>query len=141
MLHGDKADRFNPDEPTPGPGEPGVPEGLSDAQRVEWVKVTGWLRTMGMLHAADQPTILAYVVITEKLDRMRIKMTAEPETVRNPANGMPMPNPIFGQWLKAVTKMEALSNKLGLNPSARSGIQAKAAQPTPPGTADRLFGV
>lgn len=143
MLHGDKANRFNHDAPVPGPGEPDVPVGLSEAQAREWHKVTGWLRGMQMLHAADGSTILAYVVVTEKLTRLTKRMTDEPEIVRNPSNGLPMQNPVFDQWLKAVSKMETLSNKLGLNPSARSGIQTKATAATMPpsrgGPVDRLF--
>lgn len=142
-LHGDKPDRFNLDEPTPLHGdEPVMPDALSEAQRAEWNRTTHHLRAMGMLHAADGPLILAYVVAVEKLDRLRIKMTTEPEVVRNPSNGMPMENPVFGQWLKTTSKMEALSNKLGLNPSARSGIRATIAKPAavPVGGGDRFFG-
>lgn len=68
---------------------------------------------MNLLHAPDAAVITAYVVIVEKLDRLRARMTSEPEVVRNPANGMPMPNPVFDQWLKACTKMESLATSSG----------------------------
>ncbi|MCE0764111.1 P27 family phage terminase small subunit [Pseudonocardia kujensis] len=96
---------------------------------------------MGVLHAPDAPIITAYVTITEKADRLRVKMTNEPEIVRDPRSGHPMENPVFGQWLRAVTKMEQLGGKLGLNPSARAGIHTKNAGVSPPATGTaRLFG-
>lgn len=76
-------------------------------------EVTRQLRIMNLLHAPDAAVITAYVVIVEKLDRLRARMTSEPEVVRNPANGMPMPNPVFDQWLKACTKMESLATSSG----------------------------
>lgn len=139
QLHGERRpDRLNLDEPQPGPGEPVRPQGLSDAQSREWDTVTGHLRTMELLAAADTEVITAYVVISVKCDQLRIKLTGEPDVIRNPANGLPMANPTFDLYLKAVSKMESLATKLGFHPAARSSIRTRAAKATPVG-AERLF--
>lgn len=141
-LYGDRPSRMNPYEPpTAALGEPVPPDDLTDAQQAVWTLVVDGLRRMCLLSAADTHTITAYVVVAEKLHRLGQRMTKEPDTVRNPANGLPMPNPVFNQWLRACSRMESLSNKLGLNPAARAALHARITTPAgaPATGAERLL--
>jgi P27 family predicted phage terminase small subunit len=143
-LHGDKPDRFNHDEPTPPTDEPTRPETLTPRQVEIWDRVTADLRGMRLLHRADQDLLMQYVVAVERAEVAAIAFSTQPMTVRNPANGLPMSNPLIKDWMALSSHVRQLAAQFGLSPSSRSSIRVKDTQMTPPAPVsrsgvDRLF--
>ncbi|MCU1327481.1 MAG: family phage terminase small subunit [Bryobacterales bacterium] len=57
------------------PAEPQEPEGLSDASRAEWVRITGLLRDRGALDALDQAALRDYLLCWDRLRECEAEIT------------------------------------------------------------------
>lgn len=134
---------MNTDEPLPAETEPTRPGTLNERQVEVWDRVATDLRRMNLLHRADQDMLHQYVVAVERAEVAAATLSAQPLTVRNPANGMPMSNPMIKDFMALSSHVRQLATQFGLTPASRSGIRTKGAQATPaaPLTSgvDRLF--
>src|SRR4051794_1038055 len=94
VLHGDRKDRINTNEPVAADGAPECPDGVSDAVRDVWDYTLAQLGAMGVATPADRDSLLCYceAVVTHRqasaiLARSNILIRrADSDTLmRNPA--------------------------------------------------------
>lgn len=124
--------RLNPAEPRPAaPGLPAPPAELSDDARLEWRRVAGRLRALGLMTAIDRAALAAYCQAWGRwrmAERALAKMAALDETTGalmiKTKDGNAIQNPIVGIANKAMADMVRYAAEFGMTPSARSRIQA-----------------
>ncbi|MGQ0774566.1 MAG: P27 family phage terminase small subunit [Pseudonocardiales bacterium] len=137
MLHGNTKthpNQINNDEPIPLAQEPDRPTDLTEAQLVVWDFTVSQLKGMKLLHRADQYALRALVIATERADKAGTDFSHQPLVVRNPANGVPMANPMMDLWLRLSAQHLRLATQFGLTPSARASIRTTQAAAQAPQT-------
>lgn len=120
-------------EPRPELSEPEVPDHLDDDGRAEWFRIVEALRQMKMLHASDRGVIAAAASAWSAYVRAERAILDHGDTFETQGSGMVRARPEVGMSRDAQTAYLRASDKLGLNPSARSRIRIEK----PQATADR----
>lgn len=114
--------------PTPQPSraEPDEPEGLTGEEQTLWRHVTGELRAMGQLSAADGCEILAYVRTALLAEHIHAELAdSRSLSAVNLDTGVRHANPLLGAYDRAVGRAHTLAGGLGLNPHGRSLIHGR----------------
>lgn len=112
--------------PRPAKREPKAPAWLTPVQRGVWDEVTGELREMEQLFAADFGDLVNYVVVTAHAFRAAQALndlsTYHYETV----NGGKAAHPLVSIYDRLVARSHSLAKHLGLNPAGRSAIYGRS---------------
>lgn len=136
LLHGEtRPSKLNFDQPVPAGLEPGRPDWFDDRHLAVWDRVTGELRAMHLLHAADQDTLVCYVrAILRHADAAKLAMKGV--LVEGSEGGM-VRNPAVIIEVQAAEQVRRFAREFGLTPSSRADL---AGTPSPSGmAADRLL--
>lgn len=135
VLHGDRPDRINADEPLPAEGEMEAPETLSDDARSVWNRLAPDLDHCGVLTAWD---VDAFVIVCEALARYQqaTKLVNGSALLVQGPNGL-VKNPALVVQREAEATFAAMGARFGLTPSDRS--QLKVERGGTPDTAARLL--
>lgn len=125
----DRADRFNPREPTPDAARPAPPQHLSEEATVEWARVSDELHTLGLISNLDRAALGAYcqaygrwVQAERALARMAARDLAASGLMIKTQSGNAIQNPLVGAANKAMADMMRYAAEFGMTPSARSRI-------------------
>jgi P27 family predicted phage terminase small subunit len=136
ILHGDRKDRVNTDEPVPPTEEIVCPDWASDAARTVWDRLAPGLFERGVLTAWD---VDAFLVVCEALARYK----AATQLVNGSAllvqggSGL-MKNPALQVQAEAERTFLQFAARFGLTPSDRQGIKTEVANGAS-GGAERLL--
>jgi P27 family predicted phage terminase small subunit len=123
VLHGDRRDRINTDEPIPAPGLPQCPSADPDVRAV-WDYTVAQLAAMGCVTPADRDVLACYceAVVTHRkasaiLARSQVLIRSKAES------GTLVRNPALQAQRDAATLIARYAQHFGLSPSARSEIR------------------
>lgn len=124
VLHGDRPDRINDDEPMPAEGEVTAPEDLSDDARAVWDRLAPDLIRVGVLTPWD---VDAFRITCEALARYQQAtrlVNGSALLVQGP-NGF-VKNPALVVQREAETTFAQYGARFGLTPSDRSQLKVDA---------------
>lgn len=127
MLHGDKANRFNPAEPIPRDVLPVCPLEVEPLAREVWDYTVRELAAMKTVTAADRDALICYCYAV-------INHRAASEEVRRygliipGASGTMMRNPALTVQREAAQTIRHFAQEFGLTPSSRSRVQVMGAK-------------
>jgi P27 family predicted phage terminase small subunit len=125
LLDGDKANRFNPDEPVPAAELPECPAQASPAVREIWDYTVTQLDFMGLAKAADRDALFCYceaVVAHRKASEVLAKSAI---LIKGAMGGL-VRNPALAIQRDAAFTIRQYAQEFGLTPSARSRVAANA---------------
>jgi P27 family predicted phage terminase small subunit len=130
LLHGDRKDRINTDEPIPDRGLPECPDGVSDEVREVWDYTVRQIDIMGMASRADRDALRAFceAVVTH---RRACALLAKSDVLVKSVLGAPVRNPAVQVQRDAAQTLVRLAQQFGLTPAARSEIRAGVAPAVP----------
>ena len=120
VLHGDRKDRINTDEPTAPDGPPECPEGVSTEVRQVWDHALNNLVVMGVATPADRDALLAFceAVVTH---RKASALLAQSPILIKGYRGVMVRNPAVAMQRDAAAVIRAFAHEFGFTPSARTG--------------------
>ena len=123
VLHGDRPDRINTDEPLPAEGEIAAPDTLSDDARAAWDRLAPDLTACGVLTSWD---VDAFVIVVEALARYRqaTKLINGSALLVQGPNGL-VKNPALVVQREAEATFAAMGARFGLTPSDRSQLKVE----------------
>lgn len=128
LLHGDRKDRINRDEPIPESGVPDPPYEMTDDVLEVWTYTADQLRKMGTLSMADRDVLACYceAVVTHRkasqmLGKTGILNRTAPSTARRTGTQF-VRSPLLQVQRDAAATIRAFAQEFGLSPSARSEI-------------------
>jgi P27 family predicted phage terminase small subunit len=122
ILHGDREDRINRQEPTPRPGTPQCPPWLdADARRV-WDYTLAELEGMGLATPADRDALAAYCVFVVQFERATKLVDTAGSIIRG-RGGSAVSNPASRVQRDAAQMMSRYAAEFGLTPRARAEIK------------------
>lgn len=140
LLHGERSDRINHDEPQAPDGLPEPNDGMDPETREIWDYTIAQLRVMRLATPADRDALIAYceaVVVHRKASQLvhrtglMVRGRRPGEVVRNPAVQM---------MRDSAMMIRILGREFGLTPSARSDIHMNAGRAgAADGNPDRLL--
>lgn len=122
ILHGDRPDRINKDEPPAPDGLPDLPYEMDEETREVWAYTLEQLRVMGTASTADRDALAAYceaVVTWRQAVRLLRKSSILIRTRRGDAF---MRNPLLQVQRDSAAQIRGYAQEFGLTPSARSEI-------------------
>lgn len=122
LLHGDRKDRINDEEPQPADGLPELPPGTSPQVAEVWAYTLKQLGVMKLATPADRDVLLAYceaVVVHRKAS----DILARSSVLIKGLHGGLVKNPAVQIQRDSAIVMRALAQEFGLTPSARSQIR------------------
>jgi len=131
LLHGERADRINHDEPVPREAMPEPPADASDEVAAVFRQATRELAAMNLAYACDAPSLLAYaeaVVMHRRVSRI-LAQPGEGDLLIPGALGGMVKNPMVAMQRDAAQTLLRFAQEFGLTPSARSSIKAIEAGP------------
>lgn len=123
VLHGDRADRINFDEPKAPEGLPECPPEIADDVRAVWDYTLAQLAIMGTATPADRDALLVYceaVVTHRKASALLAKSGI---LIRSAKGGHLIRNPVVQIQRDAAATLRGFAQEFGLTPSARSEIR------------------
>jgi P27 family predicted phage terminase small subunit len=123
ILHGDRKDRINTDEPVPVEGLPEAPEGTAADVKGIWDYTVAQLAAMRLATPADRDVLLAYceaVIIHRKASEILAK---SPVLIKGLHGGL-VKNPAVQIQRDSAIVLRGLAQEFGLTPSARSVIKS-----------------
>lgn len=124
VLHGDRSDRINHEEPLPPEDEVSPPAELSDDARAVWDRLAPGLVAVGVLTAWD---VDAFVIVCEALARYRqaTKLVNGSALLVQGPNGF-VKNPALVVQREAETTFAQYGARFGLTPSDRTQLKVDA---------------
>lgn len=124
VLHGDRPDRINREEPVPPEAEVTPPESLSEAARVHWDRLAPSLIASGVLTVWDRE---AFGICCEALARYweATKLVNGSALLVQGASGW-IKNPALQVQAQASADFAAYAGRFGLTPSDRTKIKTEA---------------
>ncbi len=125
LLHGDRKDRINTDEPQPRAGLPECPDGVDPQVRTIWDYTLGELAAMRLATPADRDSLLAYCEAVV-LHRKASALIAKSSVLIKGLHGGLVRNPAVQVQRDAAAVMRAFAQEFGLSPAARSQIRMAA---------------
>lgn len=125
MLHGDRNDRINTDEPAPPESEVVCPDWASDQARGIWNRLAPGLSERGVLTAWDAD---AFLVLCEALARYRsaTQLVNGSALLVQGGSGL-MKNPALQVQADAERTFLQFAARFGLTPSDRQAIKVEVA--------------
>jgi P27 family predicted phage terminase small subunit len=139
VLHGDRKDRINTEEPVPRDGLPVCPSGVSDEVKQVWDYTLAELSAMKCATPADRDALLAYCEAVV-LHRLASQEIAEGGITALGGNGAVGRAPAVLVQKDAATMIRAFAQEFGLTPAARSQIRMGAGEKSGAGAARLLSG-
>jgi P27 family predicted phage terminase small subunit len=126
VLHGDRKDRINSNEPVAPDGLPEAPAEMSDEVRAVWDYTVGILGPMRLATPADRDALACYceAVVTHRKASAGLAQTGI--IVRTSRGNTPMRNPLLAVQRDAAALIRVFAREFGLTPSARAGINMGA---------------
>ncbi len=139
LLHGDRPDRINTDEPKPPDGPLVCPDTVSDEVREVWDYALTNLVAMGIATRADRDALLCFceAVVTH---RKASALLARSPVLIQGHRGVLVRNPAIAMQRDAAAVIRAFAHEFGFTPSARSEIRSGAAGATGSGAERYLTG-
>jgi len=122
LLHGDRKDRTNLDEPKPEPGDPVCPPHVTPEVREIWDYTLGHLIAMGVATGADRDALLCYCEAVAG-HRAASALLAGSSVLVEGVHGGQIRNPAVQIQRDAAAVIRAFAREFGLTPSARSEIR------------------
>jgi P27 family predicted phage terminase small subunit len=122
LLHGDREDRINRNEPMPRDLLPVPPDSIARDVREVWDYTLNELTAMKIATAADRDTLLCYceAVVTHRKASAILAKT--PVLIKGLHGGM-VRNPALQIQRDAAATIKSFAQEFGLTPSGRSQIQ------------------
>lgn len=139
VLHGDRKDRINTNEPVAPEGLPEPPVGMADDVREIWDYTVGVLGPMRLATPADRDALACYceAVVTHR--KASAGLAATGIIVRTSRGNTPMRNPLLAVQRDAAALIRVFAREFGLTPSARAGIDMGAGSGNSAGGPERLL--
>ena len=123
ILHGNPGKRRLPEnEPQPTTEIPEPPEWLSDEARACWDRVTVELKAMGILHKADQETLVMYCEAWDAYVEAW-RAVQQHGMIAYSESGSVYQHPAVGIKNKAAAMVLKMAQEFGLTPSARTRVK------------------
>lgn len=122
LLHGDRKDRINDDEPIPEQGPPECPDDVSAEVREIWDHALTQLIVMGVATKADRDALRCYceAVVTHR--KASALLANSPLLIKGHRNVLTR-NPLLVVQRDAAAVIRAFAHEFGFTPSARSEIR------------------
>lgn len=123
MLHGDRKDRINTDEPQPASGEVVAPEWIGDDARAEWARLAPDLVRTGVLTAWDTDAfaVLVTAIVHHRQAAQLVNTTGV--VVANPNGAGAIPNPALRVVTEQARIITTYGGRFGLTPSDRAQLK------------------
>jgi P27 family predicted phage terminase small subunit len=127
LLHGDRPNRINHDEPPAPSGLPECPDDATDEVRQIWDYAIKNLIVMGVATPADRDALRVYceAVVTHR--KACALLAKSPVLVPGAIKGTVLANPAVRVQRDAAAVIRAYAGEFGFTPSARSEISKGAA--------------
>lgn len=123
VLHGDRKDRINDQEPPAPDGTARCPDGVSDTVREIWDYTVGQLEAMSCASPADRDSLLCYCEAVA-VHRQASEILARSNIlIRRKDTDTLMRNPALAVQRDAALLIARFAQHFGLSPSARSEIR------------------
>jgi P27 family predicted phage terminase small subunit len=124
LLHGDRPDRINTDEPIPEQGIPECPASVTDPiVREVWGYTVKQLTAMRCITMADRDTLLCYCEAVAIHRKASVILAKTSLLVRSKTDGdVLVRNPAIQAQRDAALLVSRYAQHFGLSPSARSEI-------------------
>jgi len=119
ILHGDRKDRINMNEPMPRRVLPEPPIDMTDDAREVWIYTIQELKPMQIATSADRDALAAYCEAVS-LHRRATRLLAQSEILIKGQKGNVVRNPAVQMQRDAASTMKAYAAEFGLTPRARS---------------------
>jgi len=126
LLHGDKKNRFNPEEPIPRDTLPVAPESMDPEVAAIWNHTIRELIAMKTVTAADRDTLICYCEAVVN-HRRASEMIHETDVIIKGDHGGPVRNPALSVQRDSATLIRQFAQEFGLTPSGRTRISAMEA--------------
>lgn len=147
VLHGDREDRINRDEPLPERGDVAAPEWLDDRSRQVWDRLAPDLTAKGVLTSWDVDAFAAFCTVVvrnaDALSDVACNGTSLTTVERELSDGTVIyrvvKNPAWQVARESTALVATLGGRFGLNPSDRSQIKVGGDRGATQG-AERLLG-
>lgn len=122
LLHGDRSDRINHDEPMPEQGPPECPPDASAEVREVWDYALDQLIVMGVATKADRDALRCFceAVVTHR--KASVLLANSPLLIKGHRNVLTR-NPLLVVQRDAAAVIRAYAHEFGFTPSARSEIR------------------
>lgn len=137
LLHGERADRINHDEPQPGEGVPDCPSG-NPLVRDVWDYTIGQLKTMRTITMADRDALAAYCEAVVQ-HRVCAALLAKDGLVIGGSHGGLVRHPAAAIQRECAALIRGFGADFGLSPAARSRVKVADQQPAKEQGASRLL--
>ncbi|MEN2423019.1 phage terminase small subunit P27 family [Streptomyces rimosus] len=123
VLHGERPDRINTDEPRPATGLPDCPDDAADDVREVWDYTLAQLAVMGTATPADRDALRAYceAVVTHR--KASTLLARSGVLIRSAKGGALIRNPVVQVQRDTAATLRGFAQEFGLTPSARSEIR------------------
>lgn len=122
LLHGDRKDRTNLDEPKPEPGRPVCPPEVSADVRAIWDYTLDHLIVMGIATGADRDALLCFCEAVASHRKASALLAKSPPLIQG-HRGVMVRNPALAIQRDSAAVIRAYAHEFGLTPSARSEIR------------------
>jgi P27 family predicted phage terminase small subunit len=129
VLHGDRKDRLNTEEPVPS-GDILPPAGLSERALAVWERLAPDLTAKGVLSAWDTDE---FAIVCDAVARHRTaaeRLDLEGETGEN-RFGERVVSPVFRVWAESASVIAKFGGRFGLSPSDRASLKVGDATKKP----------
>lgn len=124
ILHGDRADRINRNEPKPTDAAPECPPWLDDDARKVWDYTLAELTVMKLATRADRDALAAYCTFVVQFERMTRLVNTTGGIIKGRKDGV-VKNPAAQLQRDAAQMMAKFAAEFGLTPRARAEITVK----------------
>jgi P27 family predicted phage terminase small subunit len=118
-----RQDRVAPNEPKPEVAIPPVPPHLSDEAKVEWVRVSGELATLGLLTRIDRAALATYCECWSDWVKATTKVHETGEVIKTTAGNV-IENPYYSIKKRSAELMHKFLTEFGMTPASRTRINA-----------------
>lgn len=122
VLHGDRPDRINTDEPEAPDGLPEALDDMSDEVREIWDYTLDQIDAMGLASPADRDVLRAYCEAVATHRQASRALAKSGLLIRTARGNQFMRNPLIAVQRDSATLVRVLAREFGLTPSARAGI-------------------
>lgn len=123
LLHGDRKDRINTDEPVAPDGTAQCPDDVSDEVRAVWDYTMAQLQAMGTASPADRDSLLCYCEAVVAHRKASAILARSQVLIRRKDSDTLMRNPALAVQRDAALLIARFAQHFGLSPSARSEIR------------------
>lgn len=125
ILHGDREDRINRDEPKPRPGVPQCPPWLDDDAKRIWRYTIDELKAMGLVTRADRDALAAYCTFVVSFERATRLVNIAGALIKGQRGEAIVKNPASAVQRDSARMMAKYAAEFGLTPRARAEIRVQ----------------